>query len=69
MNEWEMICKRIRELPGCPVDAEIKLATARDGRVWIDVLSGQLCNETVDEANSCDPIWKQFGIIDDLKTP
>lgn len=65
MNEWNDICNHIRQLPCCPDDADFKLVIEMDGRMWIDVLSDNLCSETLEpELNTCEPVWNSFVILD-----
>jgi len=64
MREWEIICNWIKEEAGCPEDATFELVSARDGRLWIDVLSDTLAARTYErETNFCDPGWNTYELI------
>jgi len=68
MNEWELICKWIRD-KGVPKDAEISLAHPSDGRIWIDVLSESYGKEKFPDAfpypDECyyDPTFIQYMLV------
>lgn len=58
-------CKR--EMPDMPSDAEVHLSAPDDGRLWVDILSAQYCEETDDSEIGAppngEPVFAQYILV------